>query len=151
MHRRLLTLASGAALSVATPALPADAVFDRRAGDLILHDFHGRPIWELQAMCAGFHRATAAYWTDKGRQDRARKAKVASAQATNRVVVQLRRDRQITVRDEAIRLAAAYEQVGWRVTRTALAKDGVDEDGQWNFWRSACDEVDRAFFAQAGG
>lgn len=151
MHRQLLTLASVAALGAATPALPADATFDRRAGDLILHDFHGRPIWELQAMCAGFHRATAAYWTERDRPDRARRAKVASAQATNRVVVQLRRDRQIALRDDAIRLAAAYEQVGWRVTQTALTKDGVDEDGQWNFWRSACDEVDRAFFAQAGG
>ncbi|HYE43757.1 MAG TPA: hypothetical protein VEA15_10225 [Caulobacteraceae bacterium] len=151
MHRRFLTCAAACALALAAPAAAADATFDRKAGDLILHDFHGRPIWELQAMCAGFHRATAAYWTGKARPDRARKAKVSSAQATNRVVVQLRRDRQITDRNEAVRFAAASEQVGWRVTGRALAKDGTDEDGQWSFWRSACDEVDRAFFAQTGG
>ena len=134
-------------LAAAQPAAGADRIYDRRFGSLILYDFDGRAIWELQAMCAGFHRATAAYWVERGRSDRARAARVASAQATNRVVLQLKRDRGIDSRNEAIRLAAASEQVGWRITRAALDKDDTSEDGQWNYWRSFCTEADRAFFA----
>lgn len=38
-------------------------------------------------MCAGFHRATASWWVAKGKPDRARAEQVASARATNRVVL----------------------------------------------------------------
>ncbi len=148
MRSRFLVLAAALSLAAAAqPASGADTVFKATYKDLMLEDFDGRAIWELQAMCAGFHRATAAYWTGKGRRDRAREAQVASARATNRVVHQLKRDRALGDRNEAIELAAPSEQVGWRITNEALAKDGVSQDGQWNFWRSACIEVDRAFFA----
>jgi len=147
MREGVLALAALLAVAGAQPATAADRTYDRRFGSLILYDFDGRAIWELQAMCAGFHRATASYWSERGRRDRARAAEVASAQATNRVVQQLKRDRGIDSRNEAIRLAAASEQVGWRVTRKALAKDDTSEDGQWNYWRSFCTEADRVFFA----
>jgi hypothetical protein len=148
MNLRLATLAGVVVLGLAAHADAADRIYDRRQGDLILTDFHGKAFWEVQAMCAGFHRATAAYWMDRGSTGQARSEKVASAQATNRVVLQLRRDRGITDRSEAVRLAAASEQVGWRATRKALDKDGADQDGEWNFWRSFCVQADQAFFAQ---
>lgn len=151
MRFRTVMLAGLVALASTQASSAADAAYDRRFGDLILHDFDGKAIWELQAMCAGYHRATAAYWTAEGRRDRARAAQVASAQATNRVVDQLSRDRGLTDRNEAIRLAAASEQVGVRVTQAALAKDRTSVDGQWNFWRTACMQADRAFFAARGG
>jgi hypothetical protein len=148
MTFRLAALAVIATLTVATPSAAADRLYDRHDGDLILTDFEGKTYWEVQAMCAGFHRATAAYWLDRGKRDRARLEQIASAQATNRVVLQLRRDRGPMERNEAILLAAPSEQVGWRVTRAALSKDGVDQDGEWNFWRNFCVEADRAFFKQ---
>lgn len=148
MHLRLAALAGLAILGAAAPAAAGDRLYHRQDGDLILTDFEGKTYWEVQAMCAGFHRATAAYWLDRGRRDRARLEQIASAQATNRVVVQLQRDRGAMERSEAIRLAAPSEQVGWRVTHAALAKDGADQDGEWNFWRNFCVEADRAFFKQ---
>jgi hypothetical protein len=148
MMMRLAALASLAILGAAAPAAAADRIYDRREGELILADFHGKTYWEVQALCAGFHRATAAYWLDRGKRDKARLEQIASAQATNRVVVQLQRDRGFMERSEAVSLAAPSEQVGWRLTRAALAKDGADEDGEWNFWRNFCVEADRAFFKQ---
>lgn len=148
MTARLACLAGLVVLGLAVPAVAGDRLYDRRAGDLILTDFHGKTHWEVQAMCAGFHRATAAYWSEKGKRDRARREQVASAQATNRVVLQLQRDRGQIARNEAIELAAPSEQVGWRLTQSALAKDGPDEDGEWNFWRSFCVQADQAYFSQ---
>jgi hypothetical protein len=148
MIARLLAFASLAILGAATPAAASDRIYDRRDGDLILTDFQGKAYWEVQAMCAGFHRATAAYWLDRGRRDRARLEQIASAQATNRVVVQLQRDRGAIDRSDAILMAAPSEQVGWRMTHAALAKDGDGPDGEWNFWRNFCFEADRAFFKQ---
>lgn len=146
MKALLIGAAVIAIAACATSSSAADRIYDHREGDLILTGFTGKTYWEVQAMCAGFHRATASWWTEKGRQDRARSEQIASAQATNRVVLQLRRDRGLADRNEAIRLAAASEQVGWRLTRTALEKDGVDVDGEWNFWRSFCVRADQAFF-----
>jgi hypothetical protein len=137
-----------AAVVAATPAVAADRIYDRHDGDLILTDFDGKTYWEVQAMCAGFHRATASYWLDRGRSDRSRLEQIAAAQATNRVVLQLRRDRGLEDRAEAISLAAPSEQVGLRITRKALAKDGVDQDGQWAFWRNVCVKADKAWFKQ---
>lgn len=145
---RLAALAGLAFLGVAGPATAADRIYDRHDGDLILADFQGKTYWEVQALCAGFHRATAAYWLGQGKRDKARLEQIASAQATNRVVLQLQRDRGSMARSDAIRLAAPSEQVGWRVTHAALTKDGVDQDGEWNFWRNFCVEADRAFFKQ---
>lgn len=145
---RLAVLAGLAILAVAPPAGAADRLYDRHDGELILTDFHGKTYWEVQAMCAGFHRATAAYWLERDKRDKARLEQIASAQATNRVVLQLQRDRGTMARSEAVQLAAPSEQVGWRLTLAALAKDGADQDGEWNFWRNFCVEADRAFFKQ---
>jgi len=149
MKHMTLALAGVLALASVSPAAAEDALYDKRFGSLILADFHGKAIWELQAMCAGYHRATASYFSEQGKRDLARRAEVASAQATNRVALQLKHDRGLS-RAEAIRLAAAYEQVGVRVTQRALAKDGHDQDGQWNYWKSFCADADRVFFAQTG-
>ena len=147
MLRRMI-LAGVIVLGMGAQALAADRLYDRHDGDLILSDFEGKTYWEVQAMCAGFHRATASYWDGRGKTQKARLEQISAAQATNRVVLQLRRDRGINDRSEAIRLAAASEQVGWRVTSEALAKDDADQDGEWAFWRSFCVKADAAFFAQ---
>lgn len=146
MKALFISMSAMAVAASATPSPAADRIYERREGDLILTGFDGKTHWEVQAMCAGFHRATASWWVAKGKPDRARAEQVASARATNRVVLQLRRDRGLNDRSEAINLAAASEQVGWRVTQTALAKDGTDVDGEWNFWRSFCVRADQAFF-----
>ena len=145
MTTRLCAVVLASALALSGAAAAGDRLFVNTDDESILTDFDGRAVWELQAMCAGHHRATAAYWQGRGRADRARTARISSARATDDVVAQLRRDRNITDRGEAIQSAASYEQVGYRVTEQALARDGVSPDGRWNFWRSVCIAARRVY------
>lgn len=148
MRSHLAALSIVVAIGASGPASAGDRIFHNTDDESILTDFDGRAVWELQAMCAGHHRATAAYWKGRGKSERAHEARAASARATNDVVTQLRRDRAITDRNEAIRTAAAVEQVGYRLTEAALARDGVSPDGRWNFWRSVCLAAKRVYQAQ---
>lgn len=145
MKSRFTVLMVAAALAAGGPAAAADRLFQNTDDESILTDFDGRAVWELQAMCAGHHRATADYWKGRARAERARAAQLSSAQATDDVVAQLRRDRAIADRDQAIGTAASYEQVGYRLTQQALARDGVSPDGRWNFWRSVCVAARRVY------
>ena len=148
MKARVTALALALALTAVGPSAAGDRIFHNTDEESILTDFDGRAVWELQALCAGHHRATAAYWNGRGRKDRSRTAQLSSARTTDEVVAQLRRDRGITDRSEAINTAAPAEQVGYRVTEQALARDGVAPQGRWNFWRSVCIAAKRVYQAQ---
>jgi hypothetical protein len=146
--RPVLFAVIAGALLAAGSAGAADLVYRNSDSASILTDFDGRAVWELEALCAGHYRATAAYWTARGKADRARAARVQSAAATNDVVSQLERDRGITDRNEALHVGAPVEQVGFRVTEKALARDAVSPDGEWNYWRSVCKAANRLHEAQ---
>lgn len=148
MTTRVSAVVLASALALSGVAAAGDRLFVNTDDESILTDFDGRAMWELQAICAGHHRATAAYWQSRGRGDRADAARAQAAATTDDVVAQLRSDRGLTDRNEAVRTAAAVEQVGYRATQKALARDGVSPDGRWNFWRSVCVAAKRAYRAQ---
>lgn len=148
MRTRLYAAVLAFALALSGVADAGDRLFVNVDDKSILSDFDGRAVWELQAMCAGHYRATAAYWSTRGRAERSRAARLQAAAATDDVVAQLRIDRGLTDRNEAIRTAAAVEQVGFRASEKALARDGVSPDGRWNFWRSVCLAAKRVYQAQ---
>jgi len=135
-------------LGAATPALAGDLLFHADDGEAILANFDGRPYWELQAYCAGFHGATANYWDKKGESDKARASEAAGVSALNDAVKQLMRDRGVTAA-AAEKTAAPVVTIGGRTTAESLRADGMVSSGRWNYWRSFCIDARAAYRAAA--
>ena len=138
-----LTIAAAAA-----PAIAGDLLYDKTQGEEILSEFHGRPYWEMQAYCAGFHGATANYWAKRGESARSKAAELSGVAAFGRAVAQIRRDRGID-ENGAVKAVEPAVQVGGRVTTQALREDGTISSGKWNYWRSFCIDADAAFVRAA--
>ncbi len=150
---RVLTTAAAAALVVATAgaapaAAAADLIFTKDQGEEILSTFDGKPWWQMQAYCAGFHGATANYFDRQGERSRAKAAEAAGVDALNTAVRQLMRDRGVSAA-EATKLAESAVQVGGRTTAQALNQDGTASFGQWNYWRSFCIDAKAAYVRAA--
>lgn len=135
---------AGMLASAATPAAAGDLLFNADDGEAILSNFDGRPYWELQAFCAGFHGATANYFDKKGDATRAQAHENSGVSALNDAVGQLRRDRGIS-EAEAIRVAQGVVTVGGRTTAEHLRDNGTIPNGRWNYWRSFCIDAKTAF------
>jgi hypothetical protein len=140
--RALVCIAAIAA--AAGPALAADLLFHAGDGEEILANFDGKPYWELQAMCAGHHGATANYFARQGERAKASASEAAGVAALNDAVRQIRHDRNL---DEAAatKVAEPIVQVGGRATAEALRTEGTRADGRWNYWRSFCIDAGTAF------
>lgn len=135
---------AGMLASAATPAAAGDLLFNAADGEPILANFDGRPYWELQAFCAGFHGATANYFDKKGDASQAQAHETSGVSALNDAVRQLRRDRGIG-EAEALRIAQGVVTVGGRHTAQELRNDGTIPNGRWNYWRSFCIDAKTAF------
>jgi len=134
--------------AAAAPALAGDLLYDQTQGEAILSEFHGRPYWEMQAYCAGFHGATANFYERRAQRSKALVSEQAGVAAFSRAVAQIRRDRGIDEK-AAIKEVEAAVQVGGRVTTAALRQDGTATTGKWNYWRSFCIDADAAFIRAA--
>lgn len=139
---------AGMLASAATPAAAGDLLFHARDGEAILANFDGRPYWELQAFCAGFHGATANYFDKKGDASRAQDHEASGVAALNDAVGQLRRDRGVS-EAEAVRIAQNVVTVGGRHTAQELNDGGTISSGRWNYWRSFCIDARTAFRSAA--
>ena len=143
--KTLRALVSAALIAaVSTPALAADLLFHAEDGEAILSNFDGRPYWELQAYCAGFHGATANYWDKKGEAAKAQASEAAGVAALNDAVRQLMRDRGLSAAN-AEKAAAPVVTIGGRTTAESLRSDGTISSGRWNYWRSFCIDAKAAF------
>jgi len=131
-----------AMLGAAAPAMAADLLFRAEGQPEILSTFDGRPYWEMQAYCAGFHGATANFWAKSGDAAKAKASESAGVAAFTRAVGQIRRDRGVT-ETAATQLAEGAVRVGGRITTDALKKEGAGP--QWNYWRSFCIDADAAY------
>ena len=131
-------------LSAASPALAADQIFHPAENEVILETFDGRAFWELQAVCAGYHGATANYFASRGDTAKANASEAAGVKAFAAAVRQIRHDRGVDA-PAATKLAEPIVQVGGRVTAKGLREDGMAANGQWNYWRSFCIDADVAF------
>jgi len=147
--KTLRAIAAAALIAAAaTPASAADLMFHAEDGEAILANFDGRPYWELQAYCAGFHGATANWYDEKGKGPEAKASEAAGVSALNDAVKQLMRDRGISAAD-AEKAAAPVVQIGGRTTAQTLRADGMISSGRWNYWRSFCIDAKAAFTAAA--
>lgn len=131
-------------VAAASPALAADQIFHAEDNEVILDSFDGRAFWELQAICAGHHGATANFLARRGETARASAAEAAGVAAFDDAVRQIRADRGIGAND-ATKIAEPVVQVGGRVSARALRADGMATNGQWNYWRSFCLDAKVAF------
>lgn len=131
-------------LAAASPALAADQIFHPEESEVILETFDGRAYWELQAICAGHHGATANYFARQGERAKASAAEAAGVAAFDAAVRQIRHDRGIDA-NAATKLAEPVVQVGGRVTARGLRENGLASNGQWNYWRSFCIDANIAF------
>jgi hypothetical protein len=134
--------------AAASPALAGDLMFHAEDGEAILSNFDGRPYWELQAFCAGFHGASANYFDRKGQGDKAKAHETSGVSALNDAVRQLRRDRGVSAAD-ATSIAEPVLTLGGRKTAEALRNDGTVSNGRWNYWRSFCIDAKAAFVRSA--
>lgn len=147
--KTLRALASAALIAAAaTPALAGDLLFQAEDGEAILSNFDGRPYWELQAYCAGFHGATANWFDKKGQVDKAKASEAAGVAALTDAVRQLMRDRGLSAGD-AEKAAAPVVTIGGRTTAESLRADGMISSGRWNYWRSFCIDAKAAFVRAA--
>ena len=139
---------AGMIASSATPAAAGDLLFHAQDGEAILATFDGRPYWELQAFCAGFHGATANYFDKRGDANRAKAHENSGVAALSDAVGQLRRDRGVSEAD-AVRIAQGVVTVGGRKTAEELNSGGTASSGRWNYWRSFCIDANTAFRSAA--
>jgi len=146
--KSLRTLACAlVALAVAAgPALATEQLFHKADGPEILSDFDGKPLWQLQAVCAGFHGATANYYQRNGEAAKASASEAAGVAALNDAVAKIRRDRNL---DDAAatKVAEPIVTVGGRAIAEILRTDGVPSNGsgRWNYWRSFCIDAKATF------
>ena len=96
-------------LAAASPALAADQIFHPEESEVILETFDGRAYWELQAICAGHHGATANYFARQGERAKAEQKDMRDANTIRRDGAQARDDAR--ARDAGERLR---DDDGWR-------------------------------------
>jgi hypothetical protein len=140
---RMLALAT-MVLAAAGPALAADQIYHKADGPVILDTFDGKPIWELQAVCAGFHGATANYYQRHGDTAAARASEAAGVMAFDEAVAKIRRDRDLSEADAA-KVATPVVTHGGRSFAQALRRQGMDDQSRWNYWRSFCGDAQDTF------
>ncbi|MBX7247933.1 MAG: hypothetical protein K1X35_02665 [Caulobacteraceae bacterium] len=135
--KSLRVLACVAAIVAAGPAAAAEQVFHADDGPEILSTFDGKPLWQLQAMCAGFHGATANYYARVGETAKAKASEAAGLAALNDAVDKIEHDRNVTEK-EAMQTANQVVTVGGRAVAEMLRIEGTAPTGRWNYWRSFC-------------
>lgn len=137
--RRAIYLLSAMAIAAAGPATAADLLYP--GGSLLSEDAIGKPVWVIQAQCAGLYGATSNVMAERGDADGAAAAKAQG-------VVFLRDSIERVMRDRALSRADATAAVGPAVNAgRAEGFQKIREGGgfgprsHWNVARSVCLDV----------
>lgn len=140
--RRLLPLIPAAlALSaaVATPASAGDLLYP--GGTLLTEPAIGKPVWMIQAQCAGFFGATSNVFDRQGDTKRAEEAKTQGVTFFNDSLDRLMRDRALD-RPTAVTVVSQAVDSG-RAEGFKKIKEGggFESRSHWNVARSTCFDV----------
>jgi hypothetical protein len=130
------------------PALAADAVLTKAEATPLTEDNIGKPLWSLEAQCAGVYGAGYAYERARGNDERAEADKNAGVAILESAVTRLQLDRGV---DRATAMSQAEPDVeyGRATGKAMLDRSGSDARSDWNIVRSAC--VDLAEVAHNHG
>lgn len=140
--RRVLPLISAVALLgafTATPATAGDLLYP--GGSMLSEGAVGKPVWMIQAQCAGFFGATSNVMTERGDTSGAAAAKAQGVSFFKDAVQRLMKDRGLS---QAVATDAVAQAVdSGRAEGFQKIKDGggFDTRSHWNVARSVCLDV----------
>jgi hypothetical protein len=150
MHKTLaLFLAGAIGVGVGGSALAGDLVMTRGEATELTQSNVGKPFWALQAQCAGIFGASYAYQRDHGDQKGADADKDIGVAMLDAALARLEADRGID-RNAAMALAEPEVDRGRSVVAPLLTHSGNGPETNWNFFRSACLDIDAAARAHLG-
>lgn len=139
--RRVLPLVAAPllALAAAGPAAAADLLYP--GGSLLSEPAIGKPVWMIQAQCAGFFGATSNVMDERGDAKGAEAAKAQGVTFFRDSVDRLMRDRGLS-RAAAVDAVSQALDSG-RAEGFQKIKDGggFDSRSHWNIARSVCLDV----------
>ncbi len=139
MKRTLMTvLTAGLALSTAVPAMAGDLIFNGGTG--LTEKLAGQTYWSTQAQCAGLFGATSNYLSERGDAAGAEAAKTRALGFADQAIKRLMTDRGLS-RGDAVQVVAPAILSGRDAGLRTLADQGMNENSNWNFARSACLDV----------
>ncbi len=132
-------LLAGLTLATAAPAVAADLLYP--GGTVLSEPAIGKPVWMIQAQCAGLFGATSNVMTDRGDAEGAEAARSQGVAFFRDAVDRLMRDRGLS-------RAAAVEAVSQpldsgRAEGFQKIRDGggFEPRSHWNVARSVCLDV----------
>jgi hypothetical protein len=133
----IVALATIAAASVAQAQdPPRDLVLTKRMSTPLTEPNVGKPLWALNAQCAGAFGASHSYSLANFGARRAEDDKQTGVAMLNTALYRLQSDRGIS-RAEALELVKVEVEVGRAKARRALA-EGTSAYSLWGLMRSTC-------------
>lgn len=139
--RRAAHLLSALAIAAAaaTPATAADLLYP--GGSLLSEGAVGKPVWIIQAQCAGFFGATSNVMAEKGDAEGAEAAKARGVAFFRDAVDRLMRDRSLTRADATTAVAQAVDSGRAEGFQKIRDGGGFGPRSHWNVARSVCLDV----------
>lgn len=136
--RRTFPLLTVMTLALATPAAAGDLLYP--GGTLLSEGAIGKPVWEIQAECAGLFGATSNILASNGDTRGADAAKAQGVAFFQDGVERLMRDRGIS-RAAAIAAASPAVDAGRAGALQSIRSGGFGPRSGWNTARSICLDV----------
>lgn len=144
MRNRTVAVMFGAvALLVGAPAFADDLLLSKGDATELIQSDIGKPLWQMEAQCAGMFGAAYAWQVDRKRQAEADRAKDDGIALLNESIARLQADRGLD-QPAALNLAAVEVETGRAGAKTALERQGAGPDSWYNFMRSACYDISAA-------
>lgn len=136
--RRTLPFLTLMTLALATPAAAGDLLYP--GGTLLSEGAVGKPVWEIQAECAGLFGATSNVLGQRGDTQGSEAAKARGVVFFQDAVERLMRDRGIS-RAAAVAAASPPVDAGRAGTLQSIRNGGFGPRSGWNTARSICLDV----------
>jgi hypothetical protein len=137
--RRALPLITAVTLALASPAAASDLLYP--GGTVLSDEAAGKPVWMLQAHCAGLYGATSNVLDERGDAAGAAAAKAQGVAFLKAAIDRLMKDRGLS-RAAALETASLASDAGRQSgLQNIRSGGGFGSRSQWNTARSLCLDV----------
>lgn len=140
--QRAIYLLSALAIGAATPAAAADLLYP--GGSMLSEGAIGRPVWIIQAQCAGLFGATSNAMAEQGDAEGAATAKAQGVAFLRDSIDRLMRDRKLA-RDVATATVVPILNSGRTEGLETIRAGGLGARSEWNVQRSVCLDVNDVY------
>lgn len=141
--RRALYLLSALAIGAAAPASASDLLYP--GGSLLSEGAVGKPVWMIQAQCAGFFGATSNVMSEQGDADGAAEAKAQGVAFFRDAVERLMRDRSLSKGAATEAVVQAVDSGRMEGFQKIKDGGGFGPRSHWNVARSVCLDVSEVY------